>query len=251
MDLIPRDNEENFRAWLSEYLEYNRRLKAVVGDLSKSQRRIVYDESKGSLSYVADGPHLLRLAVEQVQRLRKRLLHEAGVSARTGEMAGLKAAIDTPLGKLSADQRELMAAVRNRWPALWRAVHVKEGVFQFYASPTLSAAEEALRQWISGLSREDRVVFKLFLKSLRDWRTEILNYWRVALPGAEPGGPPRRVTNGAIEARNNQLAICYAASRGWDRGRGKGGPSPDESRGFQRLRTEMLLRYGESNPDED
>ena len=195
------------------------KIETFVIDMHRPYRAAI-KAARPNAKIVVDRWHAQRLAVSTLTTYRRKM----------------------PLGDLSIEQRRLLKSSHhmferryrdlsaedrtrvNDWcevkPRLGDAYRAKEAFCEIWESATRQDAERAFGRWIVSLKPETRHLFAKTIRTVNEWREEILTYFELG----------HRITNGYTEAMNRRI-------KGLAR-EGSGLP-------FESLRSRVLQRYGE------
>ncbi|MCM3337774.1 ISL3 family transposase [Paenibacillus sp. MER TA 81-3] len=142
---------------------------------------------------VADRFHVQRYVVEAVQSIRKSITPTLAPQAK----AHLKAKhrlLNPRVESLSVEKQEELRDILG-YSALLKQAHAwKESFSRWYDySPNEHTAKQWLHHWLVQGKQIQHPAIMLCLKTIKNWKTEILNYHRC------------RWTNAAVEGRNNRI----------------------------------------------
>lgn len=140
---------------------------------------------------------LVKLRKKELARLRKRLSEE--------EYKSLKSAIIILCHNkeyVTSEEKKILIRLFNYSPAL-KAAHKLccrlTGIYNSHIN--IRAANQKIEAWIEEVETSELKCFNIFLKTLKKWKTEIINYFR------------RRDTSGFVEGFNNKVKVlkrrCY------------------------------------------
>ncbi|WP_244316358.1 transposase [Paenibacillus brasilensis] len=141
----------------------------------------------------ADRFHVHRYVVEAVQAVRKTVSQTLSSRAK----ANLKARhrlFNTQQASLPAEQQHELREILKISPLLQQAYEWKEAFGEWYdRSPDVKTAQIRLEHWLEQGERFQHPAISECLKTIRNWREEIINYHLC------------RWTNAVVEGRNNRM----------------------------------------------
>lgn len=164
---------------------------------------------------VVDRFHVSRMASEAMERVRKLL--GATIPQRSKLMLmGDRWLLLRNEKDLDATQTILLQSTLGQFPTLKKAWEAKEGFRAIWKCQSRVEAEEAYREWLAGLDPEIAPAFNDLTKAMRNWSTEIFNYFE------------HRITNAYTESFNSIARKMDRMGRGYS---------------FEVLRAKLLLKY--------
>ena len=167
-------------------------VRAVSIDLSEAYRQAV----QRALPYadvVADKFHVIALASWALREVH-------GERRRPGNDAWL---LQRAVERLSADDQQRLARVLRRDDRLRAAWTLKEELRALYRAPTAGRADDALHRWIHDAAASGLPAFARTARTLRRWRTEVLNYWQ------------HPITNAVVEGKHNRVKVLKRRAYGY------------------------------------
>ena len=216
LDLIESHRKVDVVRWLSS-LEFPESLFVACMDGWKPYRAAIRAVFGQNVHIVSDKFHILRTANHCMHMVQKRIVEsEKAVEGRKTRRRQKRVLLKR-YDNLNEDEKAKLEKEIRDTPELKAAYLAKEAFFAIYAQKTRPAAEKALAEWEAGLTPALRSVFAALLKTIDNWRSEILAYW-----------DHRDVTNAFTEAMNGQIKRIAHSGRGYS---------------FSELRTRILLGY--------
>lgn len=176
-------------------------VKIVTMDMWNVYRQVVTAQLPGRL-IVADKFHVLRMANNAVERVRKRVRRELDAKTRI-RLKNERFILLKRHHALTDEENDKLRDWSILFPALGVAHAVKEGFFAIYDQPTRAAAEREAKLW---LSRIDALVAKEFRETqvaLNSWWGEIFNWYDY------------KVTNAYTESVNRLAKDVNRMGRGY------------------------------------
>jgi transposase len=146
--------------------------------------------------------HLIRHINDAVDKVRSRL---QGRSRRDKRRDLFKSRYTLLKGavRLSDGERARVSQLFPIYPELGEAWILKERFRGWYKAVDKSQAEETLRMLEERIANSALPEFKELLRTLTNWRQEILNYFDY------------RITNGFIEGKNNRIKTTKRMAYGY------------------------------------
>ena len=194
--ILPDDRKATLKAALLAIPEEVRRRVAGVCIDGKAGFRAVVKEVIPGAEVVLDRFHLIQDANRRLDETR-----------RLEQSESKKALARWPLVKkredLSAKQLEQLSKVLAEYPTIAAQYWVKEKLRDLYRCPDLQSAEKQLELIIANCEAADDVETVLWGRWLRDWRREILAYFRVP------------ITNGYTEGCHTKFKLIKRISYGF------------------------------------
>ena len=189
--VVPGERKRDTQAMLELHVD-RRTVRAVSIDLSEAYRQAV----QTALPYaavVADKFHVIALASRALREVH-------GERRRPGSDASL---LQRGVERLGADDKQRLAAMLRRDPAVRAAWTMKEELRALYRASTAAHADVALNQWIADASASGLPSFVRTANTLRKWRQEVLNYWR------------HPITNAVVEDKHNRVKVLKRRAYGY------------------------------------
>lgn len=189
--VVPGERRRDTQAMLELHAARDT-VRAVSVDLSEAYRQAV-QMALPQAAVVADKFHVIALASRALREVH-------GERRRPGNDAWL---LQRAVERLRPAEQQRLAAVLRRDNALRGAWMLKEQLRALYRVPTHAHAEAALDTWIGEARRSDMPSFVRTAKTLRRWRTEVLNYWH------------HRITNAVVEGKHNRVKVLKRRAYGY------------------------------------
>ena len=193
LDIISGRKLEDLRAYASQHPEFLAlRPKAVVMDLAPHYHTWMKECFPDAIR-IADRFHVHRYVVEAVQAVRKTVQSTLSPRAK----ANLKAKhrlLNPREASLPAEKQQELKEILG-YSTLLQQVHAwKEAFGEWYdSSPDANAANIRLDRWLNQGELLQHPSVAACLKTIRNWRQEIVNYHHC------------RWTNATVEGRNNRM----------------------------------------------
>lgn len=193
LDILPGRTLEELRAYARQHPEFLAlRPRAVVMDLAPYYHTWIQECFPEAIR-IADRFHVHRYVTEAVQAVRKTVQSTLSPRAK----ANLKAKhrlLNPPQASLPAQQQQQLKEILSYSPLLKQAHAWKEAFSEWYdCSPDAKVANIRLDDWLKQGERLEHPAVSACLKTIRNWRQEIVNYHRC------------RWTNAAVEGKNNRM----------------------------------------------
>ncbi|MEM1875038.1 MAG: transposase [Candidatus Hadarchaeales archaeon] len=109
---------------------------------------------------------------------------------------------------LTPGQREVLEDIARKYPALFELYLLKEDLRSIARMEKRKEAEKALSRWCINAEHAQNLEGRVWAKTIRSWREEILNLVAYTEKGC-------RVTNGYLEGKNNLMKMLKRVSFGF------------------------------------
>ncbi|MGH7621931.1 MAG: ISL3 family transposase [Gemmatimonadaceae bacterium] len=100
-------------------------------------------------------------------------------------------------------EKQQLARALEHDARLTTAWTLKEELRALYRQPTLAAANHALAAWIDAATTSGIDAFARTGRTMRRWRTEVINYWRYP------------ITNAVVEGKHNRVKVLKRRAYGY------------------------------------
>lgn len=164
------------------YLKDKQKIEIVTMDMWSVYRQVVAAQLPGRM-VVVDKFHVLRMANDALERVRKRIRRELAPKTRI-KMKNERFVLLKRLRDLSEEERDALQGWGELYPALAAAHAAKESFFGIYEQPDRKSAEEAARAWEGNLEPLIAGEFRETLGALKSWWTEIFNIFETPVTNA-------------------------------------------------------------------
>ena len=215
VDLLPDRSMKTMALRISQF-EHKERIELVAMDMWRPYRRVIEDALPNA-KIVIDKWHVLRMANEALERIRKsfrggltparrrRLMHDRFLLARRER-------------DLKPNERLILEAWCNEFKPLGAAWKAKEAFYAIYEQNDVPRhAREAYVAWQRTLTPEMKVAFQPLITAMGNWSGPVFNYFDY------------RITNAYTESLNRLIGDADRIGRSYS---------------FDVLRTRMLLTRG-------
>jgi transposase len=189
--VVPGERTRDTQAMLELHASRDT-VQAVSVDLSEAYRQAV-QRALPHAAVVADKFHVIALASRALREVH-------GERRRPGNDAWL---LQRSVEQLRPPEQQRLAAMLRRDDALRLAWMLKEQLRALYRAPTQAHAELALDRWIEEAAASGLPAFVRTARTLRRWRTEVLNYWQ------------HRITNAVVEGKHNRVKVLKRRAYGY------------------------------------
>lgn len=189
------------------------KVRQITMDMSQTYRKaceLCFPEARP----VFDRFHVKRLVLEGMEEVRKQ---EQGRKFARSRTAGRKLLM-IPEGRMTQQQMAATEALCGEYPKTGRAFRMVQELDDLYHCETRSAADAALKALTSWMMHSRLAPMKKAARTLRQNRTEILEYFR------------NRLTNAFAEGMNSLIQAAKRKARGF--------------RTFEGYRTMIFLAVG-------
>ncbi|MFK4435524.1 ISL3 family transposase [Paenibacillus sp. RC21] len=193
LDILPGRKLEELRAYAKQHSFFlELRPIAVVMDLAPYYHTWIQECFPKAIR-IADRFHVHRYVIEALQAVRKTT--QTTLSSRA--KANLKAKhrlLNPKEESLSVERHKELKEILDYSSLLGQAHAWKESFNEWYdCSPDVNTANRWLETWFVQGEQMQHPAIDACVKTIRNWRTEVVNYHRC------------RWTNAAVEGRNNRM----------------------------------------------
>ena len=215
VELLPNRSKETIIHYL-RHLAGKENIQYVAMDMWVPYREAVLEELPQA-TIVIDKFHVVRMANEALEKVRKSFRRQLAANERRGLMHDryvlLKREHD-----LGDEEKALLAKWIEKHPALGAAHRLKEDFYGVYEkSSSVPQAVERFEQWKRSIPLEMEDAFHDLVRAWTNWHPWILNYF------IHP------VTNAYTESLNNLIRVMNRLGRGYS---------------FEALRAKILYSHG-------
>jgi len=214
VNLLPNRDKKTVTAYLS-CLDGRQDVQYVAMDMWTPYRdavRTVMPQAR----IIIDKFHVVRMANDAIERVRKALRSDLTVSQRRGLMHDrfllLKRQRD-----LDERERLLLDGWVKNYPLLGVAYRLKEAFYGCYDAKSAPEAEHVFSRWLDSVPAALREPFGDLIRAYSNWNAYILNYFE------------HPVTNAYTESLNNLIRVMNRLGRGYS---------------FEALRAKILFTEG-------
>lgn len=193
LDLLPGRKLEELRTYAREHPDFLRlNPKAVVMDLAQAYHTWIGECFPNAIR-IADRFHVHRYVIECMQEVRKTVQNTLSPRAKAYLKANHRL-LNPPTESLSEESRKRLETLLS-YSSLLRSVwEWKEALTTWYdCSPSFAVAERGFERWCEQGDRIDHPSVRSTLKTMRNWKEEIVNYHKC------------RWTNATVEGRHNRI----------------------------------------------
>jgi transposase len=151
---------------------------------------------------VVDKFHVVKMANEAVDNVRKRVQKDLAASQRKGLKSDAYL-MRTRRKDLSDRQRMILSGWTNNYQVLSDAYYAKEAFYEVWDCRTREHAEGVYDNWKECLPQELRQHFHPIIRAIDNWRLEVFNYFDY------------RTTNAYTESLNSIINVRHRMGRGY------------------------------------
>ncbi|WP_223070554.1 ISL3 family transposase [Paenibacillus caui] len=193
LDILPGRKLEDLRAYTKQHPEFLAlRPQAVVMDLAPSYHTWIQECFPNAIR-VADRFHVHRYVTEAVQDVRKTVQSTLSPRAK-GNLKAKHRLLNPKEAALPAKEQQELKEILGYSPLLQQVHAWKEGFGEWFdCSPDVKTADIWLDSWLEQGERLEHPAVSACLRTIRNWRQEIVNYHCC------------RWTNATVEGRNNRM----------------------------------------------
>jgi transposase len=193
LDLLPGRKLEDLRAYAKQHPEFLQLTpKAVVMDLAQGYHTWI-SECFPKAIRIADRFHVHGYVIEAVQEIRKAT--QSTLTPRAKALVKAHHRLLNPQAEsLSTESKKQLDELLGYSSLLRRVWDWKEAFTAWYDySPNVEIAIQGFNRWLEQGEQIDHTAVKSALKTMRNWKEEIINYHRC------------RWTNATVEGRHNRV----------------------------------------------
>lgn len=180
-DMLPTRNKEDLITYFRAFPDKHK-VKVITMDLWNVYRQVIEKQFPGSM-IVADRWHVVRMANDAVERVRKEIRRTLSRSDRL-RLKDDRFVLLARKRSLTAEQVGLLKDWEQRYPQLVRAYEVKEAFHALYEQRDRQSGERAASQWLSALSGDMAAAFRETAGALQNWHRQIFNYYDCKISNA-------------------------------------------------------------------
>ena len=151
------------------------KVKVLTMDLWNVYRQVAQDQFPGRM-IVADRFHVVRMANDSIERVRKAIRKELETKARL-KLKDDRFVLLSRKHNLDEKGLEKLAAWSEQYPALGAAYEVKERFHDIYRHTSKADAMRAAEEWEASIPSNVAGAFREVRGALRSWWTEIFNHY--------------------------------------------------------------------------
>ena len=200
MEVVEGQGQQRVKDYLDK-LSQPERVKAVAMDMHEPFRqavRMCLPEAK----VVADKFHLIRHINGAVDKVRSKL-QGGNTRGKRRDLFRSRYTLLKGAERLAPWEEERLDSLFCRYPELRKAWELKERFRAWYSETDRNRAEESLRLLEQDIASSSLPEFKQLLRTLTNWKEEILNYFDY------------RITNGFVEGKNNRIKTIKRMAYGY------------------------------------
>lgn len=175
------------------------RIESVTSDMSASYPPAVKENFPGA-AQIVDKFHVKQVFIKALDQIRKEEQREAGDKKTIFSYRKL---FWVPAQKMTEKQQNRVKSLSKRYPKTGRAFRIVQTLDDFYAAETFTQASESFGKLYSWMRRSRLEPMKEAALTLKNHRTEILNYFH------------HRRTNAFCEGINSMIQAAKRKARGF------------------------------------
>lgn len=173
-DLLKNRRKVDLLAYFNA-LRDKKNIEVVTMDLWSVYRQVVAAELPGR-AMVVDKFHVVRMANDAIERIRKRIRRELEPKTRI-KMKNERCVLLKRFHELTDEEKDKLLSWSKLYPALGVAHAAKEGFYAIYDQPTRKEAEAEARAWLSRLNPMIATEFRETAGALNSWWEEVFNIY--------------------------------------------------------------------------
>jgi transposase len=214
IDLLPNRNKETVIGYLSR-MPNKERVQYVTMDMWAPYRdavRLVLPKA----TIIVDKFHVVRMANQAMETVRKQLRADLSTKARRGLMHDRFILLKRKKELSVMEHITLESWIKN-YDSLGVAYDLKESFFDIWECQTRSEAMNRFKEWVTQVPATLHSAFEPLLKVMKGWENEIFSYF------------DHRITNAYTESLNSLIRVINRLGRGYS---------------FEALRAKILFTEG-------
>ncbi len=173
-DLLKNRRKVDLLAYFKA-LRDKKNIEVVTMDMWSVYRQVVAAQLPGR-AVVVDKFHVVRMANDAIERIRKRIRRELEPKTRI-KMKNERFVLLKRFHELTDEEKDKLLAWSKLYPALGVAHAAKEGFYAIYDQPNRKAAEAEARAWLSRLDPMIATEFRETAGALNSWWDEVFNIY--------------------------------------------------------------------------
>ncbi len=173
-DMLPTRNKADLLTYFKT-MPSKEKVKVLTMDLWNVYRQVAQDQFPGRM-IVADRFHVVRMANDSIERVRKAIRKELETKARL-KLKDDRFVLLSRKHNLDEKGLEKLAAWSEQYPALGAAYEVKERFHDIYRHTSKADAMRAAEEWEASIPSNVAGAFREVRGALRSWWTEIFNHY--------------------------------------------------------------------------
>lgn len=180
-DMLPTRNKADLVAYFRQMPDKDK-VKVLTMDLWSVYRQVAQAQFPGRM-VVADRFHVVRMANDSIERLRKAI--RKGLDTRTRlKLKDDRFILLSRRHNLTERQLEKLEYWSSEFPALGAAYNAKEAFHDIYSHKSKGDAMKAAEAWEASIDPSVEHAFREAKGALRSWWTEIFNYYDCPISNA-------------------------------------------------------------------
>lgn len=199
LGVVDGRSKDSARSYLDNLAE-PQKVKVAVMDMHWPYRAAV-EECLPNADIVADKMHVVGLVNRALDKVRLRV-QGRGKKEKPEVYEGRYVLLRNP-EDLSEEHKHQLDKLLRDYPELRRAWKLKEEFRRWYRQADLRGARLELKAWEREVEAGGPMEHRKLLKTLAEWREQILNYFRY------------RMTNGYLEGSNNRTKAIQRQAYGY------------------------------------
>ena len=173
-DMLPTRNKADLLSYFKT-MPSKEKVKVLTMDLWNVYRQVAEDQFPGRM-IVADRFHVVRMANDSIERVRKAIRKELETKARL-KLKDDRFVLLSRKHNLEEKGLEKLAAWSEQYPVLGAAYEVKERFHDIYRHTSKADAMRAAEEWEASIPSNVAGAFREVRGALRSWWNEIFNYY--------------------------------------------------------------------------
>lgn len=199
-DLLPNRSKADLLEYFKKMPD-KQNIGVVTMDMWQTYRDVVRTHLPGRL-IVSDRFHVVRMANEAMESIRKELRKSLSNSARI-KLKDDRFVLLSRYTGLNDEKKETLERWSKMFPVLGIAYRTKETLHDIYNHPTKAEAQQAFLDWAKHMDPLVEPAFKRMIGSIHNWWDEVFAYYDCP------------VTNGYTESANNLAKEMNRVGRGY------------------------------------
>ena len=185
LDILPDRRKATLIQWLKEPtagIDLSQ-LEAAATDLWSHYRDAVGAVFGDKVKIVADRFHVMQNLHEAIHKARRQAQKEADTEEARKQLKGLRYLLLKKDEKLTATEKQRLQALQTVHPQLYALTRLRQRLYEWYETDhSLEDATRELNQWLEDAQTLACKPLDVFCQTLRNWQTEIVNFFLIASP---------------------------------------------------------------------
>ena len=187
LDILPDRQKATLVKWLRQPeagIDLSQ-LETVATDLWSHYRDAVVEVFDDKVKIVADRFHVMQNLHEAIHKARRQAQKQAQTEEERQELKGLRYLLLKKDEKLTTKEKQRLQALKKTHPQLYTVTRLRQRLYEWYETDhSLEEATKELTQWLEDAKELACKPLDTFCQTLKNWQTEIVNFFLTASPAA-------------------------------------------------------------------